>query len=154
MRLGEELIGVLGVDPDDQAPLLAGRHRHVAADKKDETAEHALLADIGLSRDQLTNPVGEILVVRHARIIIFERQVPWPLLARVRPRRPGPRPAARPRSRFDDPYELRRHLVARESSYAVLALAHWFFNDSLPAARPSKLDVDFDFIAASQQSER
>jgi hypothetical protein len=84
MRLGEELIGVLGIDPHDQAPLRAGRHRHVAADKKDETAKHAPLADIGLSRDQLTNPVGEILVVRHARIIIFERQVPWPLLARVR----------------------------------------------------------------------
>jgi hypothetical protein len=67
VRLGEELIGVLGVDPDDQAPLRAGRHRHVAADKNDEAAEHAPLADIGLACYQPANPVGEILVVRHAQ---------------------------------------------------------------------------------------
>jgi hypothetical protein len=36
------------------------------ADEKHKTAEHAPLADVGLSRDQLANPLGEILVVRHA----------------------------------------------------------------------------------------
>jgi hypothetical protein len=63
-------IGVLGIDSDHQAALTAGRYRHSAADEEDEASEHRLLADIGLAGDQLTNAVGEIFVVRHARIIV------------------------------------------------------------------------------------
>jgi hypothetical protein len=54
--------------------LTAGRDRHVAADEEGEPSEHLLLADIGLAGDQLTNAVGEIIVVRHARIIVYERR--------------------------------------------------------------------------------
>jgi hypothetical protein len=74
VRLGEKHIGLRGIDPDYQAALTAGRDRHSAADEKDEASEHRLLADIGLVGDQLTNAVGEILVVRHARIIVRERR--------------------------------------------------------------------------------
>jgi hypothetical protein len=74
VRLVEELIRLLGVHSDDQTALRAGSNRHVAGGEKNETAEHAPLADVGLSSDQLSNPVGEILVVRHTRIIIYARQ--------------------------------------------------------------------------------
>jgi hypothetical protein len=75
MRLGEELVGALGVDPDDQAAQTAGCDRHIAANEEGETSEHPLLDDIALSGDQLTNAVGEILVVHHASIIVYRRRM-------------------------------------------------------------------------------
>jgi hypothetical protein len=74
MRLGEKHIGLLGIDPDHQASLTAGRDRNSAADEEDEASEHRLLADVGLAGDQLTNAIGEIFVVGHARIIVYQRQ--------------------------------------------------------------------------------
>jgi hypothetical protein len=74
VRLGEKHIGLLGIDPNNQVALTAGRNRHLAADEEDEASEHRLLADVGLAGDQLTNAIGEIFVVCHAGIIVSRRR--------------------------------------------------------------------------------
>jgi hypothetical protein len=65
-------------------PVAAGRDRHLADNQDHETPEHALLADIRLAGDQLTNALGEILVVRHAQ---HHRLPVGDALARALPRR-------------------------------------------------------------------
>jgi hypothetical protein len=65
MRLGDQGVGVLGIDTHHQAALTAGRDRHVAADEEGQASEHPLLGDVGFAGDQLADPVGEIFVVRH-----------------------------------------------------------------------------------------
>ena len=72
MRLGEERVGVAGVDSDDQAALAAGRDRHVAGDEEGETSEHPLLGHVGVPRDQSADAVGEILVIGHPGGIIAD----------------------------------------------------------------------------------
>src|SRR6266496_1625142 len=57
---------VLRVDPDQQATLPTGRHRHVPVDEEREPAEHLLLVEPLLRGDQLPNPVGEVEVISHA----------------------------------------------------------------------------------------
>jgi hypothetical protein len=69
VRLGEKRIGVLGVDTHHQATLTARSDRHIAADEERETSEHRLLRYVGVAADQLTDTIGEILVIRHASII-------------------------------------------------------------------------------------
>jgi hypothetical protein len=39
VRLGEEDIGLLGTDPNNQVAVTAGRDRHLAADEEDEASE-------------------------------------------------------------------------------------------------------------------
>jgi MFS family permease len=65
MRFLKQGFRLLRVHPHHQAALPAGRNGHVAADQEGEAAEHALLGQPRLVADQLTNPVGEILVVGH-----------------------------------------------------------------------------------------
>jgi hypothetical protein len=45
--------------------LTAGRDGHVSADQECQASEHPLLGDVGLARDQLTDAIGEVLVVSH-----------------------------------------------------------------------------------------
>jgi hypothetical protein len=85
--LGEKHISLLGIDSDHQAALTADRDGHSAADEEDEASKHRLLADIGLAGDQLTNAIGEIFVVRHARIIIYSAGADGRAWARAAPRR-------------------------------------------------------------------
>src|SRR5919201_2810694 len=67
--LGQELIGVVGIDADQQAPLAAGRDRHVAGGQEGEPPEHPLLGEILLVANQLPDAGGEILVASHHRIM-------------------------------------------------------------------------------------
>ena len=61
-----EPIGLRRVDPGEHAALAARGHRHLPVDQEGEAAEHPLLGDAALARQQLPDPVGELLVVRHA----------------------------------------------------------------------------------------
>jgi hypothetical protein len=63
--LAQQRVGLGGIAPEQQTAPAADADRHVAADQERQPAEHALLGDIGPGRDQLTNAVGEILVVGH-----------------------------------------------------------------------------------------
>src|SRR5207342_3131850 len=69
LRGGDEPVGGRGVDPHEDPALAARRDRHVAADQEGEAAEHLLLRYAGLPRDELTDPVGEILVVGHRAML-------------------------------------------------------------------------------------
>ena len=69
MRSGEKRLGFPRVDTHHQTAPAAGRDRHVATDEEGETSEHRLLGDLGVVGDQLTDPVGEMLVVSHPTII-------------------------------------------------------------------------------------
>src|SRR6476660_871244 len=69
VRLGKELVGVLGIDANEQATLAASGHRHVPADQEGKASEHRLLGQVRLVADQLADEIGEVLVVRHARMM-------------------------------------------------------------------------------------
>ncbi len=71
MGLGDQGVGLVWFDTHHQASLPAGGHRHIASDQEGKAAEHPLLGDSGLRRDQLADPVCEILVVRHPKMIIY-----------------------------------------------------------------------------------
>jgi hypothetical protein len=78
VRLAEQRIGFGWVDAQHQAALAARGHRHVAVDQERQAAEHALLDDAVLRQDELSDPVGEILIVCHPQIIpgpLFGRRV-------------------------------------------------------------------------------
>ena len=75
MRLGDQRVGVLGIDSHHQPALTAGRDRHVAADEERQPAEHPLLGDLGLAGDQLADAVGEIFVIRHRGIMVLPKRV-------------------------------------------------------------------------------
>jgi hypothetical protein len=47
----------------------AGSDGHAAIDEECETAEHLLLGDIGPGDEKIANPLSQVLVVRHARIV-------------------------------------------------------------------------------------
>ena len=66
VRLGREGLGFVGIDAHEQPALTARRDRHVPADQKGQPAEHPLLRDARLPRDQLPDAVGERLVIGHA----------------------------------------------------------------------------------------
>ncbi len=71
--LGEQRLALGRLDPRHQAALAADRDRHPAADQEGEAAEHRLLADAVLVADQLTDAVGEFLVVGHLGIMMNGR---------------------------------------------------------------------------------
>ena len=58
-------LGVGRVDAQEQAALAAGADRHVSVHEEGESAEHALLAQAGFALDDVPDPVGKLLVVRH-----------------------------------------------------------------------------------------
>ncbi len=70
LRRRDERVRLLGVDVDQDPALAARRDGHVAADQEREAAEHLLLGEPGLARDELADPVGERLVVRHTAIVL------------------------------------------------------------------------------------
>ena len=57
------------VDADEYSTLAAGRNGQVTADEKGEPTEHLRLSDAGLVDEELTNTLGEILVVGHGAIL-------------------------------------------------------------------------------------
>jgi len=65
IRRGDQLRRRRGVHTHEDAALTARRHGHVAADQEGEASEHLLLGEALLPGDELADPVGEILVVRH-----------------------------------------------------------------------------------------
>ncbi len=69
-RLGvlvaQQLLGLRGVDAQQQPAVPARRHRHVPIDQEREPTEHLLLAVPGLMLDEVAQPVGEVLVVGHS----------------------------------------------------------------------------------------
>ena len=65
-RVRDQLVGLIRVDPHHDPALAAGCHRHVAAEEEGQPSEHLLLGQALLVGDELTDPVGEVLVVGHA----------------------------------------------------------------------------------------
>ncbi len=70
LRRRDQRVRLLDVDVDEDPALAARRDGHVAADQEREAAEHLLLREPGLTRDELADPVGERLVVRHPEIVL------------------------------------------------------------------------------------
>ena len=66
---GKEPIGLRRIHADEQAAAAAGADGHVSADEEREPTEHLLLGDPALVPDELSDPVGEILVEGHAPIV-------------------------------------------------------------------------------------
>ena len=64
---GTRAVAVRGVPADRGRELAAYKAR---ADQEGEAIEHPLVGDPGLARDQLADPVGEVLVVGHDGIIV------------------------------------------------------------------------------------
>jgi cytochrome P450 len=67
VRATDEPVGLRRIDAREQSPGAARGHRHLAVDQEREPAEHALLGDAALALEQIPDPIGELLVVRHAR---------------------------------------------------------------------------------------
>src|SRR6185436_16143052 len=54
----------------EHTALAARRDRHVPADQKGEAAEHLPLGDGTRTREQLTDSIGELLVVGHETTVL------------------------------------------------------------------------------------
>src|SRR5262249_38387272 len=65
LRGRHELVGLGGIDADEEPALAAGRDGHVAADEEREPAEHLLLHHVGRCADRLPTPRRQPFVVRH-----------------------------------------------------------------------------------------
>ena len=65
MRSRDERLRLSRVDAQQQAALAARGDGHVAVDQEREPTEHLLLGQARLLREQLADPVGEVLVVGH-----------------------------------------------------------------------------------------
>jgi hypothetical protein len=57
------------VDADEYSTLAAGRNGQVTTDEKGEPTEHLRLSDAGLVDEELTDALGEIVVVDHGAIL-------------------------------------------------------------------------------------
>ena len=57
------------VDADEYSTFTAGRNGQVTTDEKGEAAEHLRLRDAGLVDEELTDALGEIVVVGHSAIV-------------------------------------------------------------------------------------
>ena len=95
MRLSQKGFTRVGIHPREQAALTARRNRHVARDEEGEATEHPLLGEVGLVRELLPDPLGEVLVVRHGpnyqwgRSVIFARPITT-AVGRASPQADGP----------------------------------------------------------------
>jgi hypothetical protein len=69
--LSDQQVAVRRVAAQHQPALAARHHGHVAADQEGEAAEHLLLGHGGRGQEA-ADPLGELLVVGHVRIL-----APW-----------------------------------------------------------------------------
>jgi hypothetical protein len=67
--LAEQHVGFGRVDTQQQPAPATRAHRHVAVDQEGQAAKHALFSDALLGQDELSDPIGEVLVICHLRII-------------------------------------------------------------------------------------
>ena len=62
-----------GVDADEYSTLAAGGNGHVTTNEKGEPTEHLRLSHSGLVDEELTDALGEIVVVGHGAILGMRR---------------------------------------------------------------------------------
>ena len=71
---GTQPSGLAGVDSHHQPAAAAHRYRHVTADEEGQAADGEILVFLDsyscLGTDQLTHPIGKILVVGHGATIM------------------------------------------------------------------------------------
>src|SRR5690606_29634664 len=61
----EQPVAVGGADAHQDPAVVGGADRHVAGEEERQPAEHPLLGQVRLARQQVADPLGERLVVRH-----------------------------------------------------------------------------------------
>src|SRR5690606_41981787 len=55
-----------GVPPQHQCAVTSRGDRHVSVDQEGQPAEHPLLGQTRLALENVTDPLGQLLVIRHA----------------------------------------------------------------------------------------
>ena len=73
MRSARQLIRFAGFHPHEESALAARAHRHVAVDEERETAEHALLGQPALVREEAPHSVCQVFVERHSQSVGLAR---------------------------------------------------------------------------------
>jgi len=67
----KELLGLLGVDTQEQTTLAACADSHVPVNQEGQAAKHALFGQPLLSLHELPQTVPELLVERHVGIVSY-----------------------------------------------------------------------------------
>ena len=65
----DQSVGCDRIDADEYSTLAAGRNGQVTTDEKGKPTEHLRLRDAGLVEEELTDALGEIVVVGHGAIL-------------------------------------------------------------------------------------
>ena len=64
--VAEQVLGAVRVHPHHEPAAAAGRHGEMSVDQERQPAEHRLLGQAVLARDDRAHPLGQLLVVCHA----------------------------------------------------------------------------------------